>query len=387
MSKRTLALTALSALAAVVAACGGEPAHDAASDRAAVSVRTSTVRLEPLAETFEAGGTVRALTIAPLASRILSPVLDVHVRAGERVRRGQRLVTLDARQLDAGAATAHASLAAALQGSAAADAEMAAADAGFALASTSHARIATLHDRKSATQGELDEAVASLRAAEARVKAARARRAEVDDAIEAARSSAQAATVSASYAVITAPFDGLVTERPAEAGAMAAPGAPLVVVEDTRKYRLEISVDASRASAVTVGATVPVAIEGFETLQGTVVESTESVDASAHSFIVKIELPQTPGLRSGLFGRARFAGLPSPGIAVPAAALVRRGQLAMVFVEDGGKARMRVVHAGDARDGRVRVLAGLAEGDRVIENPPADLLDGTPLAAAPRRQP
>jgi RND family efflux transporter MFP subunit len=385
MPKSTLALIVIPALAAAAGACGGAPAHDAAPERPAVALASAAVRTEPLSESFEAGGTVRALTIAPLSSRILSPILEVHVRAGERVRKGQRLVTLDARQLDAGAAAASASLAATLQGSAAADAELAAADAALALASTSHGRIAKLRERNSATQAELDDAVAMLRAAEARVTAARARRAEVGEAIDAARASARGATVSASYADITAPFDGLVTERPAEAGAMAAPGAPLVVVEDTRKYRLEISVDASHAPAIRVGAVVPVSIHGFEPMQGTVVESTEAVDAAAHSLVVKIELPGAPGLRSGLFGRARFAGPPSPGIAVPATALVRRGQLAMVFVDEGGTARMRVVHAGEVHDGRVRILAGLADGDRVIAAPPSDLLDGTPVAAEARR--
>jgi RND family efflux transporter MFP subunit len=382
-----ITLVTVVALGGLAAACGGSAPHEAAAPRPAVSLRSLPVRVEPIAGAFDAGGSVRALTIAPLSSRIVSPVLGVHVRAGERVRRGQPLVTLDARQLDANAATASSSLAASLQGSAAADAELAAAEAALSLASTTHGRIATLRERNSATQGELDDAVAALKGAEARVSAARARQAEIRDAIEAARANARGATVSASYAVITAPFDGLVTERPADAGTLAAPGTPLVVVEDTRAYRLEVSVDASRAAAVRVGTVVPVAIEGFEPMQGTVVESTESIDAAAHSFIVKVELPPAPGLRSGLFGRARFAGLSSPGIAVPAAAVIRRGQLAMVFVDDNGTARMRVVHAGEASDGRVRILAGLVEGDRVIENPPSDLLDGTPVTAQARRAP
>jgi hypothetical protein len=64
---------------------------------------------------------------------------------------------------------------------------------------------------------------------------------------------------------------------------------------------------------------------------------------------------------------------------VPESAVLRRGQLAVVFVDDGGTARMRLVHTGTPVSGLVPVLAGIVEGDRVIVNPPRDLTDGTPL--------
>ncbi len=373
--------------ALLAASCGGS--HPAAEPPGGtpLAVTTATVTSAPLAETFEAGGTVRARTVAAVSSRILSPVVKVAVRPGDRVRRGQPLVQLDARQLESGTASADAMLAGALDAAAAAAAEESAAQSALALASATYGRIQRLHERKSATTGELDEATAGLRAAEARVAAARARRAGADRAIDASRGSARSATVAASYAVLSAPFDGLVTETPAQEGMMAAPGVPLVTVEDTRRYRLEVSVDSTRAGAIGVGSHVPVLVgDGPDVLDGTVGEVTESVDPVEHAFIVKIDLPATEGLRSGLFGRARFHAPGRSGIAIPSSAVLRRGQLTLVFTEDGGVARMRVVQvAGQAGDS-TRISAGLADGDRVILNPPADLADGRPVTASGRNR-
>lgn len=379
-------LIVLAAACAVAASCSSAP-EPAATNRPPLAVQVSPVAPEPLARGFEAGGTIRALTVAPLSSRILAPVEQVHVKAGDRVTRGQRLVTLDARQLTASAAAATATLASTESGAAALEADEQAADAALTLARASYARIASLRDRNSATAGELDEATAALRAAEARREAARGRRAGGAGAIDAARSGADAARVAASYAVITAPFDGLVTEVPAQAGTMASPGMTLLVVEDTRRYRLEAGVDAARSGTVVVGNPVLVTLAGGTTLDGTVAEVTESLDASAHTFIVKIDLPAASGIKSGQFGRARFETADSQGIAVPESALVRRGQLTLVFVEAGGVARMRAVHAGSAAAGRVPVLAGLDPGDRIILDPPAGLLDGTPVTASGGRRP
>jgi multidrug resistance efflux pump len=100
----------------------------------------------------------------------MSAIVGVTVKPGDRVRAGDVLVRLDARQLTAGQARADAGLAAALEGAAAAEADVEGAASALALAKVSHARIATLAERKVATPAEIDEAVAALRGAEARMR-------------------------------------------------------------------------------------------------------------------------------------------------------------------------------------------------------------------------
>ncbi len=372
----TRALFFLVALGA--AGCAADP-DTSTSAQPAVPVQTAPARLERQAAEFEAGGTVRARTTTVLSSRVMSAIAAVTVKPGDRVRAGQVLVRLDARQLAAGQAGANAGLAAALEGAAAAEADAEGAASALALARASHARIARLAERKVATPAEIDAAVAALRGAEARMKAAEARKAEIASAIDGARAAARNASVDASFAAIVAPFDGVVTEKIAEPGTIALPGAPLLTIEDIRQYRLEVSVDVADTARVAVGSTVPVAIAGLPPLEGTVAEISPAVDAAAQAYTIKVALPPTPGLRSGLYGRARFRGAEQQVVAVPAAALVRRGQLTLVFVDENGTARLRYVHLGTPLGDRIAVLSGLAQGERVVVNPPASLADGVRL--------
>ena len=86
---------------------------------------------------------------------------------------------------------------------------------------------------------------------------------------------------------------------------------------------------------------------------------------------------------SGQFGRVRLEGPPRRVLSVPAASVVRRGQLAFTFALDSnGAARLRMVSVGDANADRIEILAGLVEGDRVVVGPSAGLQDGQPIAGA-----
>ena len=179
------------------------------------------------------------------------------------------------------------------------------------------------------------------------------------------------------FALITAPFDGVVSEKMVEPGNMAAPGTPLLRVEDTRGYRLDVRVDESRIGQVAVGAAVSVAVDSGTggapaTLGGTVAEIARAVDADARAFLVKVALPASAGLRSGSFGRAQFRGHARRALTVPASALVQRGQLTSVLVVEQDTARLRLVSVRGTE-----VLAGLSEGDVVIVAAPPTVTDGS----------
>lgn len=381
------------ATAAVVAAVGAAACAGGTSERQdetpARPVEAALARVEAVGwpAIVEAGGIVRARQVAVVSSRVLAPVEAVLVKAGDRVTRGQTLVRLDDRELAARAAGASAAVAAAARALEAARAHRQAAEAARALARATHDRVRALHDRKSATPQELDQAVAALAAADAQLAGAGARVAEAEAQATTARAGEDAAAAGASYATLHAPFDGLVAARHVDAGSLAAPGTPLVTVEDTSAYRLEVRVDEARASLVARGTAAEVRLDrgeaGGEGWAPAAVAEVESVDPSRHSFVVKFDLPRSSGLRSGVFGRARVAGPSARVLAVPAAAIVRRGQLTLAFAVDAeGVARLRLVSLGREREGRVEVVAGLAEGDRVVVAPPATLADGTSIGAA-----
>jgi multidrug efflux pump subunit AcrA (membrane-fusion protein) len=328
--------------------------------------------LSEVAGAIDAGGVVQARTTATITARVLAQVREIRVSPGEQVRKGQTLVVLDGDDLAAGARAARSAATAAEQGAQAAAAELDAAEAALALARASHDRITGLYARRSATAQELDDTTASLRRAEAAVTGASARTSQAQSAVDSAHATSDQAGAMQSFTRITAPFDGMITEKMIEPGNMASPGTPLLRLEDTAGFRLEVRVDESRAAAIERGDSVPVFLgSGNAQLSGTVAEVTRSMAADEHAFLVKIALPDARGLRSGVFGRARFTGTPRRALTVPSSSIVRRGQLTSVFVVDGSVARVRLVNLSDAE-----VLAGLVESELVILSPPAGITDG-----------
>jgi len=359
-----------------LSACSGgaktvpEPTADA------LPVATATVAMTEIVDTFEAGGVVQARTTATLMARLLAPVREVLAVPGDRVRAGQVLIVLDGSDLAAQARRARAEGASADQGVITAAAERQAAEAALALARATHGRITGLQSKRSATPQELDDATGALRAAEARVAGAEARARAAISSVESARAASEAADTVEGFSRITAPFDGVVTEKMVEPGNMAVPGTPLMRIEDTRRFRLDVRVDESRIGGVSAGSTVAIALDSgsddaARVVDGTVIEVGRAVDADVRSFLVKIELPADRGLRSGMFGRARFSTQPRRAVTVPEAALVRRGQVTSVFVVEQDIARVRLVNVRGTE-----VLAGVSEGDVVIVTPSPTLTDG-----------
>jgi RND family efflux transporter MFP subunit len=239
------------------------------------------------------------------------------------------------------------------------------------LARASHERIASLQATRSATAQELDDATAALRSAYARVSGASARVRQARAAFESAEATSDQANTTQSFATIVAPFDGVVTEKLVELGNMVSPGTPLLRLEDTRGFRLEVRIDESRVADIRRGDRVPVLLgsDGFSTA-GTVTEVSRAIDADAHAFLVKIALPDAPGLRSGTFGKARLPGPSRRALTIPLSAIVRRGQVTSVFVVEQNIARVRLI---DVRD--TEVLAGLVESEIVVASP-VGLTDG-----------
>lgn len=378
-------------LALIVAISAG--CTSTASDRPPASpVTTVTViraAVEEVSSSFEAGGLVQSRATAVISSRVMAPITHVHVRAGDRVRRGSPLVTLDARHIHAEHSRAQAESIAAAEVARAATADVRAAESALVLARATHDRMATLHAKTSATAQELDQAVAALNAAEAHRAGAQSRLAAAEASRAAAEASAEAATIATTYAVLSAPFDGIVTERRADPGSMAAPGSPLLTFEDPTSYRLEVQLDEGRAALVQPGQLVAVRIDSAADSEADwsnarVIEIAR-IDPASHTFLVKIDLPSTTILRSGLFGRARFAGPARPALTVPSAALIRRGQLTFVFAVDADqRARLRPISTGTSTGERTEVLAGLRGGDAVVADAPASLIDGSRVAGARR---
>jgi RND family efflux transporter MFP subunit len=355
------------------------PPADTATPR--IAVHTVTVAPQDWPAVYEASGTVRARTAAVISSRVTGYVQQVTVQTGDRVAAGQTLVTLDARDLDAAWRRAEAARSEVESAIPEADSGVAAAKASLELARVTFQRMEKLYAEKSISNQEYDEASSRLKAAQASYEMARAKRTQLDARLQAAHQDTRAAAITRDYARIVAPFAGVVTEKSLEPGTLATTGAPLLTIERAGAYRLEAAVDETKLAAVRVGQIVHVALDTPEcNVAAKVAEVVPAVDAASRSYIAKIDLP-CAGLRSGAFGRALFPLGTRRVLAVPAAAILERGQIQSVFVVEKGVARTRLVTTGERAANGVEVLSGLSGGEAVVTPIPAGLTDGASVEA------
>ena len=370
--------------AAALAGCGG-PKEPARKAEALPSVRVQTVQLaeEPVPEIYEATGTVRARVSSLVGARVMGYLREVRVQAGDTVRPGQVIAVIEAREIDSGLKQAEAARDEVRSALPEVDNAIAAARAQLELAGSTHRRMKSLFDQKSITQQEFDEAEARLRMARANHEMALAKRAQLEQKIRQAESAVAQAAAMKGYTEITAPFHGVVVERKAEPGMLAAPGMPIAVIEQSAGYRLEAAVEENRLGRIRPGMAVEVVLDALGApLQGRVEEIVPALDPGSRTFLVKITL--TGGhLRSGMFGRARFALGERKALLVPPAAVVRQGQVEQIYVVTGGTARARLVTTGASHNGKLEVLSGLRPGDVVVAAPPAGLRDGSPIEVRP----
>ncbi len=364
--------------------CGSPAPSETSAPAAPVAVRVIAATPAARPNIYEATGTVRARTSAVISSKVMGYVREVAVAAGDRVREGQLLVALDARDLDAACRQAEAAEAEARSAVPEADNAVAAAQASLNLAQATYKRMKDLFDKDSISNQEFDEATARLKLAQTGHQMAVARRAQLDAKIAQAAQSVASAEIMRGYARLAAPFAGTVTAKSVDPGVLAAPGAPLLTIEREGAYRLEATVEESKLPLIRSGQPVSVVLDGIgRPIEGRVSEIVPAIDAASRSFIVKIDLPAIAQLRSGLFGRARFAFGSRQVLAVPVAAVTERGQLASVFVADGGRARSRFVTLGQHAQDSVEILSGLNPGEQVIFPAPPSLADGAPVEVRP----
>lgn len=387
-------------LALLAAGCGGRDAGAKAAAEPAMAVRVMSVATAPVEVGYEAVGTVRSDVSSTLSSKIVGEVVAVYVREGARVQKGDPLIDIDARDAQAEVQKGQAGLEEARNAVLEADnairaAESArdAAQANLELAQATHERYRRLIGEKAISQQAYDEASAKYRAATAELQragdmlsSARTRRDQAESKVAQATADLDNAQVGLSYARLTAPMAGLVTRKHVDVGDQAAPGVPLLELEDPRKYRLEATVDESQLANIHTGmqATVVIDALGNAELPATVADIVPAADTMSRSFLVKLDLPEDDRLRSGMFGKARFAAGEKPVITVPEPALVERGQLTYVYVVgEDNRARMRLVTTGRTYGDRVEVLSGLNDGDRVVVAEAEGLQDGATVRAEP----
>jgi multidrug resistance efflux pump len=233
----------------------------------------------------------------------MGTVLEVKVRAGDRVQKGQLLVTLDSRETNAMVQKSEAGLAEAEQALQEMDRNIESAQFNHQLASTTLKRYEELASQKSVSPQEFDEVRTKQQSAAASLEALQARKKQVEARMRQAESDVQSARALLSYAQVTSPLNGVVLARQAEPGMLAAPGVPLLTVEETDHYQLEVTVEEGRMAGLKSGQTVALRIDSLKPseLKGTIAEIQPAADPASRTFIVKLKLLKWPSAREDVW--------------------------------------------------------------------------------------
>lgn len=186
------------------------------------------------------------------------------------------------------------------------------------------------------------------------------------------------------YTTITAPFAGVVTAKKASVGDMATPGAPLLYLEDSLQLQVVTSVPETLVLQLHPGDTLTVHLPaaGLE-LAGTVAEVAPAADPLSRTAMVKLDIEETPQMRTGQFARVILPGAQREALFVPAAAVQRFGQMERIFVIKDGRAQLRLVRTGITLHDQVEILTGLEAGEEIAIAAGAGLVDGQPVTVVP----
>jgi RND family efflux transporter MFP subunit len=172
-----------------------------------------------------------------------------------------------------------------------------------------------------------------------------------------------------SYARLVAPFAGVVTARMVDPGTMAAPGVPLLQIDQAGALQLQTSVDESTIAAIHSGLKLKVEVNG-EATSGTVAEILPAADPSSHSFLVKIDLPVSIQTRAGMYGTVEIPNGLRSAILIPRTALVQRGSLMCAYVLNSQSiAELRSITVGAQQGDWVEVLSGISTGEKLVDAP------------------
>jgi RND family efflux transporter MFP subunit len=305
---------------------------------------TLEVAVREIAQTIAAEGVVEAVKQATLGAQVAGRIVELNVRAGDTVRAGQVLARIDARTAD--------------QAVAASLSQVAEAEANLANARRKHERNRDLLAQKFVSQAAVDQSEAEYKAAQAQLAAVKA--------------NAGQAVAAQSFNTVAAPYAGVVGATLAELGDMAQPGRGLVTVFDPRDLRVTATLPQAALPRLKLTEPVRVEIASLDkTVTATKVTVIPLADARTHTTRIRLDLPASEGVLPGQFARARFVTGGMRALAVPATAMLRRGEVTAVYVVDAqGRAQLRQVRAGEeVGEGSVEILSGLSAGERIALNP------------------
>ena len=327
---------------------------------------TEIIKTETITEWYEAVGTIRPRTESSIEAQVTAKIVDVKVRPGNKVGKGQLLVVLDNRQFAARLDQAKQARKSAVAGQNQAKQMVAAATAAFDQAESNFKRIKTYYQSKAATAQDLEKAESAYLQAKAEVERAKEALIGAEASIRQADEVVKEAEIALEYTRIKAQEDGEVLKRLVEPGDLALPGKPLIILQTAGALRLEAYVREGLIDKLKSDAKLRVSAGTLnEPVEATIDEIVPYADPQTRTFLVKASIPRIEGIYPGMFGKLLIPAAELEVVTVPEAAVRKIGQLELINVKEDNGWKMRYIKTGKKIGARVEVLSGLSENEIV----------------------
>ena len=380
-----------------------------------VTVQTSTVRKGPITRKVSAAGKLQAATQVKLSSNLSGDLLDLPVREGDTIKKGQYIGRIDSRRYEAQLHQREA-----MEQSARSD--LSGEEVNLARLEADVKRVQVLVKQDSASKAELEKVVAERDGAAARVQSAK-------DRIKNASASLAEARFLLSFTTLTAPIDGILTSRLKQVGERVRGSDfnedPIVIIATLSSMEMKVEVGEHEVVHLHEGDPAEIEIDAFpdRRFPAQVIEIAKNAtvknagtEAEVTTFPVRIALTvNVPGALPGMSGQATIStethdqalivplqavtvrsekqlaagkekkdDAPPPEASTTAARKPSREPLQkVVFVVEDGKARVRRVETGLASENDIELVSGVKEGEVIVEGPykllSRDLADGKPV--------
>jgi len=292
---------------------------------------------------------VEAVNVATVSSQVSGRVIGVNFDVDDKVQKGQILVRLASREQRAKVDEI--------------EAKELEAQAQYNIDYKELNRIRQLFSKKLMSKSVLDKAEAKIRRSKERLNSAAARLRDAENKLR--------------YAVVRAPYTGVVVKRHIELGELAKVGQPLMTGLSLGKLRVSAYIPQRYVNAIRNNKQVHVSFSGLSPMVPVVAKSisvSPQADADSHSFVVRVVLPEAiKHLYPGMFAKLNFSNGVSQKLLVPNQAIVKRSELkALYVIDNNNQVQLRQVRLGrHYPDAKTEILAGLREGERIALDPTA----------------
>ena len=362
----------------VISGCKKEDVKVAGKGESVTRVAVAMAKRAPVEESLTVAGEFVPFQEVELHAKVAGFIRKINVDIGDRVHGGQVLATLEVPELTAQVSGAEAGVRHSQEEIALAKSDVLRAQANYAALHMAADRLrqAALARPGMIAQQELDDAEAKDRASEAQVAEAKSAVAAQEQQLDVAKSEQMHYSSLAAYSKITAPFDGVVTWRYADTGALIQAGTsnsgsmPVVKVAQVSTLRLRIPVPESLAAYVREGDVAEVRVQATgDRFAGKIVRTTAALDRATRSLQLEVDVPNPKGkLTPGMYADVTLQVGGSPdALTVPVEAVDRdtRGASVLVINESNRVERRNVKTGLEAADS-VQILDGVRDGERVV---------------------